>query len=208
MRPSTTKQSPARTLPDDVDAGMRSVRGVALGVCRRFGDRGGLDDLVADGNEALVTAFASFDATRGVPFACWATIRVRGAILDGVRREARWRRRHLADAELTRLLAGFATAAALPLVLDDRGLLHDVTPEDEVSHKELVTRARAAIRSLPSLEQRLVLHHYYDDLSLADAGAALGLSRSWASRLHARALSRIRRRMASAVPLGGQRRAA
>jgi RNA polymerase sigma factor FliA len=43
------------------------------------------DDLMAAGLVALVTASRSFDAGRGVPFAPYAAMRVRGAILDELR---------------------------------------------------------------------------------------------------------------------------
>jgi RNA polymerase sigma factor for flagellar operon FliA len=38
--------------------------------------------------------------------------------------------------------------------------------------------------------------HYFEDKTLLDAGRELGLSRSWASRLHARAMTRLRARLA------------
>lgn len=53
-------------------------------------------------------------------------------------------------------------------------------------------RLRAALDRLPERERALVLAHYRDDQTLQDAGAALGMSKSWASRLHARAIDRLR----------------
>lgn len=53
-------------------------------------------------------------------------------------------------------------------------------------------RLRAALARLPERERTLVLAHYQDDQTLQDAGAAMGLSKSWASRLHARAIDRLR----------------
>ncbi len=43
------------------------------------------EELVSFGNEGLLRAARTFDESRGVPFRCWATLRIRGAILDGVR---------------------------------------------------------------------------------------------------------------------------
>jgi RNA polymerase sigma factor FliA len=184
--------------PELVAVGMRGVRYAAHGESGRLGNRGGGDELVSHGYEGLASACASFDPTRGVPFQCWAAIRVRGAILDGLRAELRWRKMHRADGELAETLADRATAAALPSILRERSLMADVTPEEALEHAELAARARAAIESLPAQERRLVQRHYFDGMALADAGAELGLSRSWASRLHARALSRVRRAMAAA----------
>jgi RNA polymerase sigma factor for flagellar operon FliA len=51
---------------------------------------------------------------------------------------------------------------------------------------------REALASLPEKERRLLELYYFEDRSLLDAGAALGLSKSWASRLHARAVTLLK----------------
>jgi RNA polymerase sigma factor for flagellar operon FliA len=43
------------------------------------------EDLVAHGVVGLIQAIDRYDPTQGVPFAAWATIRIRGAIIDAVR---------------------------------------------------------------------------------------------------------------------------
>ncbi len=53
-------------------------------------------------------------------------------------------------------------------------------------------RVRAAVAGLPAKERRLLELYYFADRSLEDAGKQLGLSKSWASRLHARAVRRLR----------------
>jgi RNA polymerase sigma factor for flagellar operon FliA len=44
-----------------------------------------LDDLRSFGREGLLSAARSYDAGRGVPFRRWANLRIRGAMIDGVR---------------------------------------------------------------------------------------------------------------------------
>ncbi len=46
------------------------------------------EDLVSFGNNGALTAARTYEKKRGAPFACWATLKIRGAILDGLRREA------------------------------------------------------------------------------------------------------------------------
>jgi RNA polymerase sigma factor for flagellar operon FliA len=46
---------------------------------------------------------------------------------------------------------------------------------------------------LPEKERRLLQLHYFEDRNLEVAGVELGLSKSWASRLHARAVDRLRK---------------
>jgi RNA polymerase sigma factor FliA len=67
------------------------------------------------------------------------------------------------------------------------------SPEVAVSNHQLAVRLRTAIRELPERERHLIEKHYYEDKPLAEAGRELGLSKSWSSRLHARAIDQLRR---------------
>lgn len=60
-----------------------------------------------------------------------------------------------------------------------------------VEHKQAVSVVRRAVETLPERERRLIEMHYFEDMSLQDAGKALGLSKSWASRLHARTIAQL-----------------
>lgn len=53
-------------------------------------------------------------------------------------------------------------------------------------------RLRKAIDQLPVKERELVKKHYWEGKNLLEAGAELGISKSWASRLHAQAVDRLR----------------
>jgi len=52
-----------------------------------------------------------------------------------------------------------------------------------------------AVMRLPDTQFRLLKLHYFDALPLARAAEQLGLSRSWASRLHGQALATLRHTM-------------
>jgi RNA polymerase sigma factor for flagellar operon FliA len=54
-------------------------------------------------------------------------------------------------------------------------------------------RVTDALAKLPDKERALVEKHYFEGKNLLDAGAELGISKSWASRLHAQAIGRLRR---------------
>jgi len=57
-------------------------------------------------------------------------------------------------------------------------------------------RVRAALAKMPERERHFIEKHYFEGKTLLEAGAELGLSRSWASRLHARAVEILRERLA------------
>jgi RNA polymerase sigma factor FliA len=65
-------------------------------------------------------------------------------------------------------------------------------PQQHVERRERNRAIRDALDSLPDKERRLIELYYYEDKSLADAGAELGLSKSWSSRLHARAITLLK----------------
>jgi RNA polymerase sigma factor for flagellar operon FliA len=55
-----------------------------------------------------------------------------------------------------------------------------------------------ALEQLPETERLLLRMFYYENLTLTEAGARLGHTKSWASRMHARALERLRKQLRAA----------
>jgi RNA polymerase sigma factor for flagellar operon FliA len=66
------------------------------------------------------------------------------------------------------------------------------TPDEEAESAEERARVREALGKLPKKERQLIELYYFADMNLDSAGAKLGLSKSWASRLHARAVGHLR----------------
>jgi len=106
-----------------------------------------------------------------------------------------------ADRRLTQYLAGIATAMAVGLLARPVGTGSDTKdlrddgedPEEIYARQETGDRLRAAIGELPEPERKLIERHYFAGVTLEEAGKELGLSKSWASRLHARAIEGIAR---------------
>lgn len=69
-------------------------------------------------------------------------------------------------------------------------------PRAALARSRRAARLQAAIATLPERERALVQAHYGEGQTLAEAGAAMGLSKSWTSRLHARAIERLRDELA------------
>ncbi|RIK73123.1 MAG: hypothetical protein DCC67_18310 [Planctomycetota bacterium] len=82
---------------------------------------------------------------------------------------------------------------------DGRGL-RDSTIEDPhatgaaiVAQQEISQRLHRLIDELPNVERRLIRAIYLDGATLQSAAQSLGISKSWASRLHAKALEMLAR---------------
>ena len=181
------------------------------------------EDLRSAGREGLLQASRSFDEAQGVPFRRWANVRIRGAMLDFVRRQSGLPRRvykrvralaaaerihevsaeerpsaaaEAADLQLDEQLAKSATAMALGFLsmrsLDGVDVKDDVeSPEEHAARAEMLAVLKREIAKQPDAERTLLERHYFDDMTFEDAAREIGLSKSWASRLHARAIENL-----------------
>jgi len=212
--------------------GMDLVDSMARQIRRQFGAWVSAEDLASQGREALLGAARSFDPDRGVPFRRWAALRMRGAMIDGLRSHGNLPRRvyrklraaqaadrihanaleesaatpptasgsdsaEAADAKLADHLGTAAMAMALGFLRmkSSEALEHAAdpteSPEDAVARAELLGIIREAIAERPEQEQHLLHRHYFDDVNFDEAAREIGLSKSWASRLHARAIESV-----------------
>ncbi len=64
---------------------------------------------------------------------------------------------------------------------------------ESIDSARMGAKIRAAIAELPDRERDLVTKHYFEGKNLLEAGEELGISKSWASRLHAQAVDKLRR---------------
>jgi RNA polymerase sigma factor for flagellar operon FliA len=69
------------------------------------------------------------------------------------------------------------------------------SPDQQLAFKQQKAELKKAMQQLPAKERRLLEYHYYEDLTLEQAAARLGLSKSWASRLHAKAISKLHNKL-------------
>ena len=91
---------------------------------------------------------------------------------------------------VTGLAMLFATSEA---AADDLGMSDESLPADQrLEMEQQKKRVRAAIAKLPEKERKLLEGYYFQAKTLEEAGAEIGQSKSWASRLHARAVERLK----------------
>ncbi|MDZ4697010.1 MAG: sigma-70 family RNA polymerase sigma factor [Deltaproteobacteria bacterium] len=101
-------------------------------------------------------------------------------------------------ASIAETLSGIATISLVSLDLPDAVEPADpsaIQADAALSESQQAERIRRAVKSLPDKERQLMEAHYFGDKNLMEAGAAMGLSKSWACRLHARAVNLLRKRL-------------
>lgn len=187
-----------------------------VGSLRLLGER---DEFVAAAMEGLVVARQRYDPSRGAAFKTFAYYRVRGAIVDHARQASNLSRsvytslRAAAGADaaqestleesrppgimgmddsVSALSQGLLQSAAAFMVSESTHKQAEEASDEAIGAERLRAKIRAHIETLPDRERALVQGFYFEDRSLEEVGAELGVSKSWASRLHARALERIR----------------
>lgn len=62
---------------------------------------------------------------------------------------------------------------------------------ERLNYTWLAPRVKAALEQLPERERCIMDDCYYGGLSIKEAGEKQGMSKSWASRVHARAIKRL-----------------
>jgi RNA polymerase sigma factor for flagellar operon FliA len=82
-----------------------------------------------------------------------------------------------------------------------------VTPEDHLVKAELEWAVRTHVTGLPKLERALIERTYFQGQKIDEAAASMGVTRSWARRVHDRAIERIEGglRKRGAIADGGSR---
>ena len=107
--------------------------------------------------------------------------------------------------KLAETMAAMSTAVALGVVADvatqNDGELVSVdhsNPEQQVSDAQLKALVVRFVDELPRAEAELIRRHYLEDERFDKVAEDLNFSKSWASRLHARAMVRLMKRVRNA----------
>jgi RNA polymerase sigma factor FliA len=100
--------------------------------------------------------------------------------------------------EISSAVTGLAVIFATSMdAADGMQIADESLPADQrLELEQLKKRVRAAIEKLPEKERKLLQGYYFGGKTLEEAGADIGQSKSWASRLHARAVERLKELLA------------
>ena len=225
-----------------VEAGLPFVEALARRMAATMPHSIDLSDLVQDGVIGLIDAAHRFDESRGIKFETFAERRIRGAMIDALRKDAwprgvRRQRRELEAAreELRREMGCEPSLADLAAKMgsDEKRLGRTIVrinaiestsplasgenvdeatlpaalipsepeqPDFAYERSETKDRIRVAIESLPPREQKVIGLYYYQEATMKQIGAEIGVNESRVSQLHARAIRRLRDALGSGMP--------
>jgi RNA polymerase sigma factor for flagellar operon FliA len=149
------------------------------------------DDLASAAMIGLIGAVDRFDPRRGVPFEAYAALRIRGAVVDELRRVDERGRADRRSEE---------TEVAVSLdVLLEKGMHQGPAVDDGFNERydqeDLRTRVQNALGRLPARQREVIKRYYGDELTLRETGAKMGVSEARACQLHGRAIQSLRREL-------------
>lgn len=202
----------------------RVVRRVAF----RIGNPDAADELWSAAALGLIEAARRYDGSREVKFETFAEHRMRGAVLDELRRNDHLPRRlRTRSEEISRAKAKLSTqlgrdaspeevaselkldvtevanvemASAPPLPLADAlsEPSAETSAEESLSKREAVVAMADGIATLPERLQLVLSLYYVEELTLKEIAQVLGVSEPRVCQLHGEALKKLREKLAPA----------
>jgi len=139
-----------------------------------------LQDLTQAGNLGLIDAASKWDPTRRVPFRMYAQLRIRGEILESVRRR---RYRDATHAELEAVHFERADPAAVQAI------------DEPIGRAQIRRQVREALAGLSDKDREVIVLYYWRDKLERGVGDAFQVSESRGSQLLSDARVRLRRQL-------------
>ena len=190
-------------------------------IATRVGSPALFDDLWSVGALGLLDAAGRYDAERGVRFESFAEHRIRGAMIDELRRMDHLPRRlraqtdkvQKAKRELAQNLGRPVSTEEIAEHLDmdvqavdnaenltqpqlpiEEQLLAHMGPnaDDEISHAQMLSSLTEAITALPERLRTLMGLHYLEGFNYREIAKILGVSEPRVCQLHAEAIGKLR----------------
>ncbi len=213
---------------EDMEARLDWVRSIAGRLIKRLGlPTSEYDELVSAGYLGYVEAAGRYDPDSGKKFEHYAVLRVRGAIIDAIRKNCHLSGRayrymkaleavqDMRESEqesqtntaeenvpLARALSMVSQGAlTYQLSMDEaresgyEPASEDMNAEELLEEKQTGMHLRDKVKELDEEEQQVVAGYYFEEKSFVSIAESLGVSKSWVSKVHRRALQKLGMRL-------------
>lgn len=184
-----------------VEEHLELVDKIVRGMLRRLPSHIDKADLVQQGRIGLMEAARRYDPTSAATFKTFATYRIRGEIIDGLRAHSQGRP---AEAGWNESVESIGESASSHSGDDVSGFMSSVkalstafelatsTTENPLEESLEKTTLWTAVGRLPERERHVCELLYKMDMTMQDIANLMGTSKASVSRLHKRALERLR----------------
>jgi len=158
------------------------------------------DDVLGYAQQGLVEAANRYSPENGTNFRTFSWTRIKGAIIDGVRKHSREGYTRAAGAPDQRHEGPGprrSSAPALDTLTDEESVLNPA--EARLDNKRLRASLLKAIDALPARQREVTLRHYYRGEELVTISKDQGLSHDYVGRIHTSSLRQLRSSLAGTV---------
>ncbi len=163
------------------------ARRIALGFKRKLPPSVEADDLIAAAMCGLWDAIR-LNPKPGPGFDWYVTVKMRGAILDELRRQDWLPRRHRAAVD-----EGKSDPVRIVFDVEENGHPASLTDFETDLSRELMARELVQhLQCLTPRERQIIISVYFREERFKDIGRRLGVSEPRVSQIHARALKKLR----------------
>jgi RNA polymerase sigma factor (sigma-70 family) len=160
-----------------IEQHMTAVRQVARSLRSRLRtDTVDLEELEADGFEALVRAVRDYDPSKG-PLRNYVVLRCRGAMIDGLRRRMLSTRTQRANGVEEPVLLSLEHHLAQDARIDERLADPEAMTAEDVIERVSSASASSALAGLPQPYRRILFARFVQSRSQQDVATAEGISR-------------------------------
>ena len=197
--PLDSRSSAKRTYEADLEQWQDLVWFVVNRIRPRLPGSVSEDELYSAGMVGLMTAARSYDSSRGAEFKTYAYHRIRGAILDELRRLDFLPR---SQREKARRL-GHHAPMVVGIPTDENGQ-ESLAADESVSGWEtadLLSAVQDQVAQLPTKMRQVMELYYRDGLRMREIGEQMQLTESRVSQIHSNALAQLRRALRTAAGL-------
>lgn len=153
-------------------------------------------DLRSAGVLALIDALRRYKHESGVPFGCYASIRIRGALIDELRRAPGYSRNGKIATFIPLDAPREDGTVSVGDTLADTG---DITGRQAMEQLERVQSVRRELENLPDAERRAVSMYYFKGMTVDQIGVVFRRTDVRISQILQRARARMRIRISRAA---------
>lgn len=161
-----------------VEAHLHLVKPIAERVALSLPPSFSLDDLIQSGSLGLIEAADRYrpEEHNGTPFDAWARTKIRGFILDSIRRRhySENVRPSLDDAPEASMHAGI---------------------EECIDRRKAAKEVASLVEELPERKRKVIEMHYRQEMKLSKVGRKIGVCASRASQIHVESITELRKRI-------------
>lgn len=167
------------------------------------------DDIINEGVIALMAAIDGFDPEKNVKFETYAGIRIKGAVIDYLRKLDRVPRtlRKLSkqlDDNFARLNSELCRTPTDEELLYEDNLDENISASSETADAKMYEREKKqviadAVATLPEKEKQVVTMYYYERLKYSEIAKVMSITQSRVCQIHSKAMLTLKNKLESYI---------